>query len=79
MERSIHPESHYRVVRYHPHFGHGIFAEILGENLSLDDAKKLHEANKPVITKEDLVIEDQNKVGVDAEVLSYRKEEDQST
>lgn len=65
---------HFRVIRYYQHFGHGIMMDILGENLTREQAQDLYEKNEPMVTHEDLVIEDQNKVGVEAEVLSCRKE-----
>lgn len=67
-------EKHYRVVRYYPHFGHGQIAEVIGQDLSFDQARKLFDNNKPHFENEDVVIEDQTKVGFDAEVESARKE-----
>lgn len=73
-------ESHFRVVRYYPDFGNGTRIDVLGENLSLEEAHRLQDKNKPVVSHEDVVIEDQNKEGVEAEVLTYRlnSEEDAS-
>lgn len=67
-------EKHYRVVRYYPHFGHGLIAEVLGQNLSFDQARKIFDDNKPHFENEDIVIEDQAKVGLEAEIQSVRKE-----
>lgn len=69
-DRSRTGENHYSVVRYYSQFGHGIVRDVLGENLTLEEAKKLQELHKGLIADEDIVIEDQNKIGLEAEVIA---------
>lgn len=66
-------ENHYRVVRYYHHFGHGILADVLGENLRYPEAQRILERNEPIVEDEHVVIEDQNKQGAEAEVLISKK------
>lgn len=66
-------EGHFRVVRYYHHFGHGILADVLGENLNFDEARQILEENEPIIEDEHVVVEDQNKQGAEAEVLVSRR------
>lgn len=68
--RSKTGENHFSVVRYYSQFGHGIVRDVLGENLTLDEAKALQEKHKGLIADEDIVIEDQNKIGLEAEVIA---------
>ena len=68
MEKKVDvAERHYTVIRYYPHPGHGLMKEVLAENLTLSEAEKLAEENRPVISEEDVVIQDQFKSGLEAE------------
>ena len=61
-------EKHYRVVRYYPHPGHGLMTDVLAEHLSIDEAERVREQNAPAISDEEVVIQDELKVGIDAEI-----------
>jgi len=75
-DRSRTSEKHYSVVRYYSQFAHGIVRDVLGENLTLEEAKKLQEQHKGLIAEEDIVIEDQNKIGLEAEVTAEPDEQE---
>lgn len=70
-EKQIEQENHFRVVRYTPHAGHGLIRQVLGEEMAFDEAERLAEANAPVVDDETIVIQDENKTGLDAEILEY--------
>jgi hypothetical protein len=61
-------DQHYRVVRYYPHPGHGLMTEVLAEHISIDEAKLVCEQNAPDVSDEQVVIQDELKVGIEAEV-----------
>lgn len=66
---------HYRVVRFYSHFGHGLMKDVIGANLSLEEAEELLNQNLDKVAGEDIVIQDQNKIGLEAEVLGGHTEE----
>lgn len=68
MQEQLDSEKHFRVVRYYPHPGHGILTEVIAEHLTIDEAERVREQNRPPVSDEDVVIQDELKVGVDAEV-----------
>jgi len=67
--RSKTGDNHYSVVRYYSQFAHGIVRDVLGENLTLEEARELQRKHKGLIADEDVVIEDQNKQGLESEVV----------
>jgi hypothetical protein len=61
-------DRHYRVLRFTPSAGHGVLRDVLAENLSLDEAREVAKQNAPVVHDEEVVIEDQLRIGLDAQV-----------
>jgi hypothetical protein len=66
-ERGQDQGAHYRVVRYYGDQGHGVFKEVLEENLSFEEAERLAGSvyGRP---GEDIVVQDQDLVGIESEV-----------
>jgi hypothetical protein len=68
-ESYLQDDRHYRVVRYHPHFSHGVMEDVLGDNLTLAEAEDLAERNPPILTDEEVIILDLTKQGLEAELV----------
>lgn len=49
--------------------------DVIGANLSLEEAEELLNQNLDKVAGEDIVIQDQNKIGLEAEVLGGHTEE----
>jgi hypothetical protein len=47
-------------VRYHPEFGAGVVEEVLGTHLTRDEAEKIAKENPPIVSDEEITIEDEN-------------------
>jgi len=58
----------FRVVRFYPHYGHGLVEDVLGDDLTLEEAEELVRRNPPVVSDEAVVIQDKTKSGLDAEL-----------
>jgi hypothetical protein len=58
----------FRVVRFYPHYGHGLMEDVIGDDLTLEEAEELVRRNPPVATDEAVVIQDKTKSGLDAEL-----------
>lgn len=67
-DESREPDRHYRVIRFQPHPGHGMIEDILGENLTLSEAEALADRNYPVVHGEEVVVQDQDKIGLEADI-----------
>jgi hypothetical protein len=52
-------DRHYRVVRYSPEFGSGETQDVLGSHLTMEEAEKLAKENPPVVSDEEIAIEDE--------------------
>jgi len=48
--------------------------DVIGTNLSLEEAEELLNRNLDKVADEDIVIQDQNKIGLEAEILSGRND-----
>ncbi len=53
-------DNHFRVVKYYPDFGIGVSEEVLGSHLTRAEAEKLASENPPVVSDEEIEIEDEN-------------------
>ena len=61
-------DRHYSVIRYYPHFSHGIIKEVLAEKLTLEEAEAFAERNAPQVAQEEVVVHDDLLTGLEAEV-----------
>ena len=53
-------EKSYRVVRYYPDFGLGVVADIIGDHLTIEEAKKMAKDNPPLASDEKVFIEEED-------------------
>ncbi|MEZ0392028.1 MAG: hypothetical protein ACAH59_07440 [Pseudobdellovibrionaceae bacterium] len=51
-------DRYYRVVRYHSEFGLGVVEDVLGNHLTRDEAEKIARENPPVVSDEEIEIEE---------------------
>lgn len=56
-------DRHYRVVRYYPEFGLGTSEDVLGSHLTMEEAEKIADANPPIVSDEEIAIEDEDASG----------------
>lgn len=56
-------DRHYRVVRYYSDFGVGVIEDVLGSHLSMDEAEKVARENPPVVSDEEVAIEEEEASG----------------
>jgi hypothetical protein len=75
-ESYINNDRHFRVVRYHPHFSHGLMEDVLGDNLTLQEAEEIAAMNPPVLSDEEVIILDLTKHGLEAELTLDRPDMD---
>lgn len=63
---------HYKVVRYYPHPGHGVIAETLDDDLTMEAAEECVRAHPPTSHEEEIMIVDQDRQGLEAIVSVTR-------
>jgi hypothetical protein len=61
-------EAHYRVVRYYEDQRHGVFKEVLEENMTFEEAEQFAGTLHGQVPGEDIVVQDQNIIGIGSEV-----------
>ena len=70
---SVDQSRHYSVVRFFSDFSVGLVQEVIDADLSLDEAMALARSQSANgVPGEDIVVTDQNKIGLDAEVEAFR-------
>lgn len=73
MNQLTHTDRHFRVVRYYPEYGLGVSEDILGSHLTMDEAEKLAGENPPIVSDEEIAIEDEEASNFSPTVKIYRK------
>jgi hypothetical protein len=53
-------ERHFRVVKYFSDFGIGVSEEVLASHLTREEAERVARENPPLVSDEDVAIEDEN-------------------
>lgn len=64
MENPTKTERHYRVVRYHNDFGIGVLEDVLGHHLTKEEAEKIARENPPIVSDEEVAIEEEDSSAV---------------
>ena len=57
-------ERHYRVVRYYNDFGIGVLEDVLGTHLTMAEAEKIAKDNPPIVSDEEVAIEEEESSAV---------------
>jgi len=65
-------DRHYRVVRYYPEFGVGVSEDVLGNHLTIEEAEKLAKENPPIVSDEEIAIEDEDASGIDQTIRIFK-------
>jgi len=66
-------DRHFRVVRYYPDFGVGVSEDVLGSHLTMEEAEKIAKENPPIVSDEEVTIEDEEASGLAQTVRIDRK------
>jgi hypothetical protein len=73
MNNQTGTDRHYRVVRYYPDFGVGTNEDVLGYHLTMEEADKIAKENPPLVSDEEVTIEDENAIGPGETIRIDRK------